>query len=86
MLVSFLLGATALGTGQLTAWGIVVFGEQVRGGMFVALTLIPFIALVSSVFLLSRSPVLQSTAGESPGKAPEGSDNARDEQGAAATP
>jgi hypothetical protein len=77
-------GITLADPAASTAWGIVVFGEQVRGGLFLALTLIPFIALVGSVFLLSRSPVLQSTAGESPGEAPEGSDHARDAQGAAA--
>jgi len=37
-------------------------------------------------FLFGRSPVLQSTAGESPGEAPEGSDNARDAHGAGARP
>ena len=61
-----------------------VFGEQVRGGIFLTLTLVPLIALVGSVFLLSRSPVLQSTTDESPGEAPEDSDNARDAQDTAA--
>jgi hypothetical protein len=49
----------------------VIFGEQVRGGLFLALALIPLAALIGSVFLLSRSPVLQDTAGESPGEAAE---------------
>jgi hypothetical protein len=64
------------------AWGIVVFGEQVRSGLFLAFTLVPLIVLVGSVFLLSRSPVLQDTAGESPGEATEdtgGQTGAKDE-------
>jgi hypothetical protein len=64
-------GITLADPAVSTAWGIVVFGEQVRGGLFLALTLVPLIALVGSVFLLSRSPVLQATAGESPGEATE---------------
>jgi hypothetical protein len=64
-------GITLADPAVSTAWGIVVFGEQVRGGLFLALTLVPLAALVGSVFLLSRSPVLQATAGESPGEATE---------------
>ena len=58
-----------------------VFGEQVRGGLFLALTLVPLTALIGSVFLLSRSPVLQATGGESPGEATEdtGTSGAKDE-------
>jgi drug/metabolite transporter (DMT)-like permease len=64
-------GITLADPAVSTAWGIVIFGEQVRGGLFLALALIPLAALIGSVFLLSRSPVLQDTAGESPGEAAE---------------
>jgi hypothetical protein len=78
-------GITLADPAVSTTWGIVVFGEQVRGGLFLALTLLPLTLLTGSVFLLSRSPVLQSTAGESPGEARE-DDNARDTQDTAARP
>lgn len=56
-------GITLLDPAAATAWGISVFGEHVRGGLFLALTPLPAIVLVVSVLLLSRSPVLQSSAG-----------------------
>lgn len=79
-------GITLADPAVSTAWGIVVFGEQVRGGLLLALALVPLIALVGSVFLLGRSPVLQSTAGESPGEAPEDTASARGAQDTAARP
>ena len=69
-----------------TAWGIVVFGEQVRGGLFLLLTVIPLAVLTGSVFLLSRSPALQGTSGESPGAAPEDTGAVRDPEARAAKP
>ena len=56
-------GVTLLDPAAATAWGIAVFGERVRGGPFLALTPLPAIALVAGVLLLSRSPVLQGSAG-----------------------
>jgi drug/metabolite transporter (DMT)-like permease len=44
-----------------TLWGVVVFGEQVNHGVFLALTPLPLIAVAAGVFLLSRSPVLHAT-------------------------
>jgi hypothetical protein len=71
-------GITLADPAVSTARGIVVFGEQVRGGFFLALTLVPLAVLAGSVFLLSRSPALQATTGEPPGEAPEDSDGACD--------
>jgi hypothetical protein len=70
-------GITLADPAVSTAWGIVIFGEHVRTGLFLGLALAPLAVLAGSVFLLSRSPVLQATAGESPGEAPEDSDSAR---------
>lgn len=56
-------GITLIDPAAATAWGISVFGERVRDGLFLALTPLPVIVLVVSVFMLSRSPVLQSSAG-----------------------
>ena len=71
-------GITLTDPAVSTAWGIAVFGEQVRGGLFFALTLIPLAAVAGSVFVLSRSPALQATRGESPGEASEDSQSSRD--------
>ncbi len=79
-------GITLADPAMSTAWGIAVFAEQVRGGLFLALTLIPLAVLTGSVFLLSRSPVLQGTAGESPGAAPEDTGAARGPKDQAARP
>jgi len=57
-------GITFVDPAVATAWGIIVFGEQTRGGPVLALSLLPIAALAASVFLLSRSPALQQAAGE----------------------
>jgi hypothetical protein len=46
-----------------TVWGVAVFGEQVRGGVYLALAVLPLLLLVAGAALLSRSPVLRSAAG-----------------------
>jgi drug/metabolite transporter (DMT)-like permease len=51
-----------------TAWGIVVFGETVRHGAVLGLTVLPAAAVAIGVFLLSRSKILRTTqTGEGPG-------------------
>jgi drug/metabolite transporter (DMT)-like permease len=56
-------GITFLDPAAATAWGIAVFGEQVRGGAVLVLAAVPAIALVASVLMLSRSPALRASAG-----------------------
>lgn len=46
-----------------TLWGVLAFGEHVRGGPVLAVAAAPLAVLAAGVFLLSRSPVLQSAAG-----------------------
>lgn len=44
-----------------TVWGIVVFGETVRHGAVLGLTVLPAGAVAIGVFLLSRSRILRAT-------------------------
>jgi drug/metabolite transporter (DMT)-like permease len=39
-------------------WGILIFGEQIRGGWFVALAVISGLVMVAAVLVLARSPLL----------------------------
>lgn len=51
-----------------TLWGVVVFGEQVNRGIFLALTPLALIAVAAGVLMLSRSPILHETqTGQEPG-------------------
>jgi drug/metabolite transporter (DMT)-like permease len=45
-----------------TLWGVLVFGEHVRQGALLYLTVLPLIAVAAGVFVLSRSPILHATA------------------------
>jgi drug/metabolite transporter (DMT)-like permease len=48
-----------------TLWGVLAFREHVRTGPLLAVAVLPLVLLATGVFLLSRSPVLQSAAGAS---------------------
>jgi drug/metabolite transporter (DMT)-like permease len=39
-------------------WGILVFGERVRGGWFIALAVISGVVMAAAVLMLARSPLL----------------------------
>jgi drug/metabolite transporter (DMT)-like permease len=45
-------------------WGVLVFGEQVRTGWFLALTVAGGLVMVGAVLVLARSPLLSSGSGE----------------------
>ena len=45
-------------------WGVLVFGEQVRTGWFLALTVVGGLVMVGAVLVLARSPLLSSGSGE----------------------
>lgn len=63
-------GITLLGPSTAAIWGIAVFGEHVRGGVFLASAALPAVILIASVLVLSRSAAMQTTAGaeEGPGE------------------
>jgi drug/metabolite transporter (DMT)-like permease len=44
-------------------WGVLVFGEQVRTGWFLVLTVAGGLVLVGAVLLLARSPLLSAESG-----------------------
>lgn len=56
-------GITLLDPLTATTWGVFVFGENVRGGFWAGLALVPAAVLAAGVVLLSRSAVLRGTAG-----------------------
>jgi hypothetical protein len=61
-----------------TLWGVLVFGERVRHGPLLYLTVLPLIAVAAGVFVLSRSPVLHATAtGKDGPRPPRSTDMAR---------
>jgi hypothetical protein len=56
-------GITLLDPGAATAWGIAVYGDQVRsGGLVLLLAPIPVTVLVGGLVLISRSPTLHAAA------------------------
>lgn len=56
-------GITLMDPLVATLWGVLAFGEHVRRGPVLAVAVLPLLLLAGGVFLLSRSPVLQSAAG-----------------------
>lgn len=46
-----------------TAWGVLVFHEQVNSGLLLILSVVPVLVLAAGVVMLSRSPALHATAG-----------------------
>lgn len=60
-------GITLLGPSTAAVWGVVVFGEHVRGGVFLASAALPAVILIASVLVLSRSAAMQATAGAEEG-------------------
>lgn len=46
-------------------WGVLVFGERVRAGPFLIPAVLGVLALAAAVVVLSRSPGMQGTAGQS---------------------
>ncbi|HXS65812.1 MAG TPA: DMT family transporter [Streptosporangiaceae bacterium] len=54
-------GITLIDPMVSTAWGILVFGETVRHGAVLGLTVLPAAAVAAGVFLLSRSKILRAT-------------------------
>jgi hypothetical protein len=44
-------------------WGILVFGEQVRGGWFITLPVISGLVMAAAVLVLARSPALSGEDG-----------------------
>jgi drug/metabolite transporter (DMT)-like permease len=52
-------------------WGVLIFGEQVRGGLWVVLAVLSGVAMSAAVLMLARSPLLsdESAAGEEHGTA-----------------
>lgn len=61
------------------AWGILVFGERVRGPAFFGIAVLPLLLLAFGVLQLSRSPVLRGTAAdpEEPGSTASASESAK---------
>jgi drug/metabolite transporter (DMT)-like permease len=45
-------------------WGVLVFGERVRGGWFIALALVCGLIMASAVVVLAHSPLLSGTSGD----------------------
>jgi drug/metabolite transporter (DMT)-like permease len=45
-------------------WGVLVFGERVRGGWYVALAVVSGIAIAAAVVVLARSPLLSGESGQ----------------------
>ncbi len=56
-------GITLMDPLVATLWGVLAFGEQVSTWPLLGLAALPLLLLGAGVFLLSRSPVLSSTAG-----------------------
>lgn len=46
-------------------WGVLVFGERVRAGLFLIPAVLAVLALAAAVVVLSRSPGMQGAAGQS---------------------
>jgi drug/metabolite transporter (DMT)-like permease len=63
-------------------WGVLVYGEKVRGGWFIALAVISGLIMASAVVVLARSPLLSDEPGR-PEQAPAGQDNHQDSKHAA---
>lgn len=64
-------------------WGVLIFHEQVRGGLFILSAGVCVAAAGAAVMVLSRSPLLSDTSGgqEQAGQAGEGSSGAARPQG-----
>lgn len=45
-------------------WGVLIFGERVRGGWFIALALVSGLIMASAVVVLAHSPLLSSASDE----------------------
>ena len=45
-------------------WGVLVFGEQVRGGWFTALAVVSGLVMAAAVIVLARSPLLAGESGQ----------------------
>ncbi|MFR0357590.1 DMT family transporter [Streptomyces sediminimaris] len=45
-------------------WGVLIFHEQVRGGLFILLAVLAAAAVATAVMVLSRSPLLSAEGGE----------------------
>jgi drug/metabolite transporter (DMT)-like permease len=53
-------------------WGVVVFGEEVRGGVYIALSVAAAGVVAAAVVVLTRSPLLAGAAGRKEQGAPGG--------------
>ncbi len=49
-------------------WGVLVFGERVRGGWFIALAVISGLVMAAAVVMLARSPLLADASGPQAGQ------------------
>ncbi|MFF8594279.1 DMT family transporter [Streptomyces sp. NPDC015220] len=63
-------------------WGVLVFHEQVRGGLFIVLAVLAAAAAAAAVMVLSRSPLLNGSSGA---HGDDGDDGARPDGGEAPT-
>jgi hypothetical protein len=43
-----------------TLWGVLVFDEQVRGGVYLLIAALGAVAMLASVLVLAHSPLLES--------------------------
>lgn len=64
-------GITLLDPFTAIVWGIVGFGEQVRGGIFLVLAVVSAGVLAAGALALSRSPLLEQEEGEEAGGQPQ---------------
>ncbi|MEV8565404.1 DMT family transporter [Streptomyces sp. NPDC051322] len=53
-------------------WGVLVFGEEVRGGVFIILSVVAALVVAGAVIMLTRSPLLAGEAGRQEEKTPRG--------------
>lgn len=49
-------------------WGVVVFGENVRGGWYIAMAVVSGLVMAAAVLVLARSPLLDDEPAMNPGR------------------
>lgn len=63
-LISTQPGITLSDPSVSVIWGVLAFGEKIRGGWFAAAALICALVIVAAVLLLARSPLLSAESGQ----------------------
>ncbi len=59
-------GISLADPGVSILWGILAFGERIRGGAYTAGAVLSGVALAAGVVMLSRSPLLHEQSGPGP--------------------